>query len=431
MVPGQGGLGDKLLGKAQAERNPFGTGGGGSGSWKFLVVGAILLVGVTAMLQTLRADPTPEPVGITGKPASKPATLTATADKEAWLGEAAGRVKNMEIREQQLEQQVKTMQEDYRRKTDELEKQVKAMQTQPPGNPRMTGLAPSTQAAVRQGITPPPAALPALPPTGQPGQPGVVRTGGAMPAPGQIGYASDSGFIQPPTSRIRVMTPDPSIAQGANPSQKYWIPVGTIMPVKLLTGLDAPGKSTSMGAEAHPVLMFVEDMSSLPNNIQMDMRECFILGEGVGDLSEERAKIRTRALSCIKEKEQQAIEIPIHGMVTGEDGKVGLRGPVVTREGALLAKALLAGFVNGISRVFMPYQQGFTISNSPAQAFNFPDPQKIGMAGIAGGMGGAAQTLARHYSQLAKDIYPIIEIDAGRQGSVIITEGRSLPDTPN
>jgi hypothetical protein len=45
-------------------------------------------------------------------------------------------------------------------------------------------------------------------------------------------------------------------------------------------------------------------------------------------------------------------------------------------------------------------------------------------------MGGAAQTLARHYSQLAKDIYPIIEIDAGRQGSVIITEGRALPDTP-
>jgi len=433
MVPGQGGLGDKLLGKAQAERNPFGPGGGGSGSWKFLVIGAVILVGVAAMLQTLRADPTPEPVGITGKPASKPATLTATADKEAWLGEAAGRVKNTEMREQLLEQQLKTLQDDFRRKADEMDKQIKSMQTQQPVNPRVTGLAPSAQAAVRQGIAPPSGALPALPSVVQPGQAPLVRTGGAMPAvgqPGPIGRVQESPYLQPPTSRIRVMTPDPVLPQMANPTQKYWIPVGSIMPVKLLTGLDAPGKSTSMGAEAHPVLMFVEDMSSLPNNIQMDMRECFILGEGVGDLSEERAKIRTRALSCIKEKEQQAIEIPIHGMVTGEDGKVGLRGPVVTREGALLAKALMAGFVNGISRVFMPYQQGFTISNSPAQAFNFPDPQRIGMAGIAGGMGGAAQTLARHYTQLAKDIYPIIEIDAGRQGSVIITEGRSLPDTP-
>jgi conjugal transfer pilus assembly protein TraB len=396
-----------------------------------MVVGAILLVGVSAMLQTLRADPTPEPLGISGKAASRPATLTATADKEAWLGEAAGRVKNTEIQEQQLEHKLKSLQEEFHRKTEEMDKQLKAMQMQQPGHPRVTSLAPSTQASVRQGITPPPpGALPALPQAGLPGQPGVVRTGGAMPASGQIGRVQDSTFIQPPTSRIRVMTPDPVMPQAATAAQKYWIPVGTIMPVKLLTGLDAPGKSTSMGAEAHPVLMFVEDMSSLPNNIQMDMRECFILGEGVGDLSEERAKIRTRALSCIKEKEQQAIEIPIHGMVTGEDGKVGLRGPVVTREGALLAKALMAGFVNGISRVFMPYQQGFTISNSPAQAFNFPDPQKIGMAGIAGGMGGAAQTLARHYSQLAKDIYPIIEIDAGRQGSVIITEGRALPDTP-
>ena len=100
------------------------------------------------------------------------------------------------------------------------------------------------------------------------------------------------------------------------------------------------------------------------------------------------------------------------------------------REGAILAKALLAGFVNGISRIFMPYQQGFLVSSSPQQAFNFPDPSKVGMAGVAGGMGGAAQVLARHYSQLAKDIYPIIEIDAGRQGMLIVTEGRELAEAP-
>jgi conjugal transfer pilus assembly protein TraB len=150
----------------------------------------------------------------------------------------------------------------------------------------------------------------------------------------------------------------------------------------------------------------------------------------MGDLSEERAKIRAIALSCVKKEEQTAVDIQIKGILTGEDGKIGLRGPVVQREGAILAKALMAGFVRGISQIFMPYQQGFFIAPSPQQAFQFPDPEKVGMAGVAGGLGGAAQILARHYSQLAKEIYPIIEIDAGRQGTLVIMEGREISEAP-
>jgi conjugal transfer pilus assembly protein TraB len=238
--------------------------------------------------------------------------------------------------------------------------------------------------------------------------------------------------VQPPgpINRIRVFSPDAQPAQGPGAPTKYWIPTGTMIPVKLLTGLDAPGKSANMGGEPHPVLMFAEDLSVLPNNVQMDMRECFVLGEGIGDLSEERAKVRALSLSCVKKDEQSAVDIRLRGVVTGEDGKIGLRGPVVQREGAILAKALLAGFVNGISKIFMPYQQGFFIAPNPQQAFQFPDADKVAMAGVAGGMGGAAQTLARHYSQLAKEIYPIIEIDAGRQGTLIVTEGREIAEAP-
>jgi len=422
-------MGDKLLGQGQATKNPFGNPGSGQDRVKFLVIGAIVLVGGALMLQTLRADPTPEPIGITGKPASKPVTLTPEADKEAWLGEAAGRVKNSEMRTQQLEQQLKLLQDEFRRKSDEWDKEIRSSKAPSTIVGKSQSLAPSNQVAMRQAIPPPPqTALPTLPGAVPGGS--VVKTGGGMPQP--IGTFSPQGVpVQAsPVTRIRVVSPDPIPQQGAGPARKYWIPTGTIIPVKLITGLDAPGKSMAMGAQAHPVLMYVEDMSMLPNNVQMDMRECHILGEAIGDLSEERAKIRTRSLSCIKDKEQQVVDIAIHGMVTGEDGKVGFRGPVVTREGALLAKALMAGTVQGLSRAFMPYQQGFMISSSPAQAFQFPDPQRLAMAGAAGAMGGTAQALARHYTQMAKDIYPVIEIDAGRQGSVIITEGRAMSAPP-
>ncbi|HJT20987.1 MAG TPA: TrbI/VirB10 family protein [Nitrospira sp.] len=428
MNPGQGGMGDKLLG-GQAELNPFGGQSSTVARWKVLaVVGAVLAVGTVA-LQSLRADPTPEPVGIGGKPASKPATLNPRAEKEAWIGEAAGRVRKTEERQQMLDQQMKEFRDEMRRKDEQIEKLIKEHGAGP--SSKVAGLAPSAQGTGRMSILPPPQS--ALPP-----QP--ILASSARPTPGGAPAAAANpsrptqGFqpIQPQAqiNRIRVFSPDPQPAQGPGAPTKYWIPTGTMVPVKLLTGLDAPGKSAATGGEPHPVLMFAEDMSVLPNNVQMDMRECFVLGEGIGDLSEERAKIRAVSLSCVKKDEQSAVDIRLRGVLTGEDGKIGLRGPVVQREGAILAKALLAGFVQGISRVFMPYQQGFFIAPSPQQAFNFPDPGQVAMAGVAGGMGGAAQTLARHYTQLAKEIYPIIEIDAGRQGTLIVTEGREIAEAP-
>jgi len=120
MNPGQGGMGDKLLG-GQAELNPFGGQSSTVARWKVLaVVGAVLAVGTVA-LQSLRADPTPEPVGIGGKPASKPATLNPRAEKEAWIGEAAGRVRKTEERQQMLDQQMKEFRDEMRRKDEQIE----------------------------------------------------------------------------------------------------------------------------------------------------------------------------------------------------------------------------------------------------------------------------------------------------------------------
>lgn len=333
-----------------------------------------------------------------------------------------------------LDQQMKEFREEMRRKDEQIEKLLKAQGPAPPA--KLASLAPSAQGAGRASILPPPHS--ALPPPPQGGQAIVAssaRLVPGLPTPnGPTASRPTQGLppTQPaaPINRIRVFSPDPQPAQGPGAPTKYWIPTGTMIPVKLLTGLDAPGKSANLGGEPHPVLMFAEDLSVLPNNVHMDMRECFVLGEGIGDLSEERAKIRALSLSCVKHDEQSAVDIRLRGVVTGEDGKIGLRGPVVQREGALLAKALLAGFVNGISRVFMPYQQGFFIAPNPQQAFQFPDADKVAMAGAAGAMGGAAQTLARHYSQLAKEVYPIIEIDAGRQGTMIVTEGRDIAESP-
>ena len=44
------------------------------------------------------------------------------------------------------------------------------------------------------------------------------------------------------------------------------------------------------------------------------------------------------------------MEVKIQGSVYGEDGKVGMRGRLVTKQGQMLANALLAGVVSGIGQ---------------------------------------------------------------------------------
>jgi conjugal transfer pilus assembly protein TraB len=207
-----------------------------------------------------------------------------------------------------------------------------------------------------------------------------------------------------------------------------------MIPVQLVSGIDAPARSGGVGlggvsSTPYPVLMVVEDLAFLPNDYRLNLKECFVLGEGVGELASERAQIRVLGLSCIRES-GQATDIHLKGVVTGEDGKLGLRGRVVMREGDLLYRSLLAGFVSGISRAFLPFQQGFFFAQSPQQLLQFPDPQLIGISGLAGGLGRAAEILARFYLAMARSIFPVIEIDAGRHGVLLVTEGKELPDVP-
>jgi conjugal transfer pilus assembly protein TraB len=171
--------------------------------------------------------------------------------------------------------------------------------------------------------------------------------------------------------------------------------------------------------------MMVRDIMKLPNEARIDAKDCFLVGEGLGDLSSERVMIRGNAISCVK-KNGEAVDIELKGFVSGEDGKQGMRGRVVLKEGALLGRTLLAGFVSGISRAFMPYQSGFFVAQSPSQAFNLPPAGPVAMSGMAGGAGRAAELLARHYSMMAASIFPVIEIDAQREVDFIVGTGREL-----
>lgn len=188
---------------------------------------------------------------------------------------------------------------------------------------------------------------------------------------------------------------------------------------QLLGGLDAPTGGQAQ-SNPHPVLIRLSDNSVLPNRYRAEYRECFVIAAGYGDISSERAYLRTELLSCVRPN-GDPLEVKIQGSVFGEDGKVGMRGRLVTKQGQMLANALLAGVVSGIGQGFS--QANTTYSTSPLGSVATASGSDAYRAGIGSGVGKALDRLAQYYIKLAEQTFPIIEIDAGREIDVVLTKG--------
>lgn len=203
------------------------------------------------------------------------------------------------------------------------------------------------------------------------------------------------------------------------------MPAGSFVKAVLLSGVDAPGGAKGKGSP-YPTLLRVSDMAQLPNEWRGDIKECFIVGEAYGELASERAQIRVNTLSCVN-KQGDVIEGKLTGYVVGEDGKVGLSGRVVTKQGAILARALITGFLQGVSQAF---SQSATVLNvTPSGNVTTIDPSKTMQAAVGGGMSKATEELAKFYMELAREMFPVVEINAGRKVEVVFVQGVTLSKT--
>lgn len=206
---------------------------------------------------------------------------------------------------------------------------------------------------------------------------------------------------------------------------KNVIPTGSIIKAVLLSGMDAPTMAQAK-TEPLPVLMKVTDLSILPNQWAYNINECFLMGEGYGDLTAERAYVRVNNISCITDKGEK-IDMAMKGAATGEDGKLGLKGVVVTKQGALLARTLIAGFLQGVGESFAKQNEivtqgwGGTITSMDSMT-----PQESIQAGAFQGLSKSAEKLADFYLKMADQVTPVIEISAGREINVMTTQTLEL-----
>lgn len=285
----------------------------------------------------------------------------------------------------------------------------------PAGFPPASALPPNLPAPGR--------ALPPLPPSAV----GPERS--EPPAPGLV-HVAIANAARP----VPVPVADASTTTGRRADT-----VGTFLPVSftrgvLLGGLDAPTGGQSQ-SNPHPILIRLLDNTVLPNRFRAAYRDCFVIAAGYGDIGSERAYLRTESLSCVRD-DGTTLEVNLQGSVYGEDGKVGMRGRLVTKQGQLLANALLAGVASGLGQGLA--SASTTVSTTPLGSMAMASGIDATRAGVGNGVGRALDRLAQYYIKLAEQTFPVIEIDAGREVDVVITKGvridappasRAAPDT--
>lgn len=351
--------------------------------------------------------------------------------RDAWRGQADAQLKAIEQRSRDLAQRNAELEGQGKEMLERLKKLEGSGLTPLPPPPVTVPAARPSFGPDRPGSALPNAGPQRFPPPPPPMPQGAVQGAGLPQPPGAIPSAPT------PTGIVSIALGDVAAGKGAKPAAdaagatpahrdtRRYLPSGAFTRAVLLGGLDAPTGGQAQ-RNPQPVLLRLADNAILPNQFRARVKECFIVGAGYGDVSSERAYIRTESLSCVT-RDGTAIDVPVKGYVAGEDGKAGMRGRLVSKQGQILANALLAGVASGIGHAFT--QSSTTLSVSPLGTTSTVDPGKQLEAGLGTGVGKALDRLAQYYISLAEKVFPVIEVDAGRSVDVVLTQGVALPGT--
>ena len=205
-------------------------------------------------------------------------------------------------------------------------------------------------------------------------------------------------------------------------SRSVLLPI-SYMEATLLSGLDAPTSGDAKGNPV-PVLIRVKTPAVLPNDVKANLRGCFVVADGKGNLGTERAELVLVSLSCIDRKGQAVIDQSLTGYVVDADGKAGLRGRVVTKMGSMIVRSAIAGMFGGVGDALN--DASTTTSFSALGNVSQIKPDEVALAGVGTGISNAFKEIQKFYMELARQTMPVIEIGAARPVTLVLTKSTQL-----
>ena len=102
----------------------------------------------------------------------------------------------------------------------------------------------------------------------------------------------------------------------------------------------------------------------------------------------------------------------------------------MSKQGQLIARSLVAGFAEGVSNAFNLTNVP-VISTDPTDRIQWQERMSSEslQAATLTGAGRAMERIANYYLEMAEGMYPVIEIDAGREIEFVLNGGLRIQGT--
>lgn len=205
--------------------------------------------------------------------------------------------------------------------------------------------------------------------------------------------------------------------QRGDGAARFYVPSGAFSDAIVLEGADASAAVTASSTTMAPMQFKLTGELHLPGNLRnKKLIGCFITAGAYGDISSERAIVRTERLSCVINGKH--IDQAVKGHVAFY-GKNGIKGIPVMRNGKMLGLAFASGALGGLGNAVSQ------IGNTQAGlgATRTIEGSEVLRQSAGGGVSSAANKLADYYIQRAEQYHPVIPIGAANRVEVIFQEG--------
>ena len=244
------------------------------------------------------------------------------------------------------------------------------------------------------------------------------------------------------SSEIKVSESADNKPKKAAEAPAITIPRNAIIESVMLSGINAmvnvsqggTGGATSARQIGTPFITRVKGNALLPNGWKVaELGECFISGTGVGVLSTEKANVIADSVSCVDTK-GQVYEGKIKAFGVDEDGVSGIAGKLVTKQGTVLMKTALAGIAAGLGQALTPQPittVNTTTGGSGNQGYRTPNGDLIAGTALGTGISNSMSQLSKFYLDYARQMMPVVEINAGTRITWILQEAIDLKATVN
>jgi len=207
----------------------------------------------------------------------------------------------------------------------------------------------------------------------------------------------------------------------AKSTKPYHVMLG-LAKAYMITGAYAPAFSAGQ-VEPLPVLMQAEGDILIANNDTENIDKCLLIGSAKGNMNSQTADIRLVKISCSINGGKKMIEGSISGWVIGENGIPGLEGTLIHKNGALIARTFVAGFLQAFASALGTNNQTTTIISDDITT---TDVKNTAARSFASGTANVFEKIGGYYLKMAEQIFPVVEVKGGRTINIILKGGENL-----